>query len=57
MRPNQPNTPAAEPQRGGATIRMADYHTQPATRASWNDMAIRRDEIRLPVAPAKLAPR
>jgi hypothetical protein len=35
-------------ERGGTTIRVADYQTQPSTRTSWNEMQIRREEIRLP---------
>lgn len=57
MRSNTPTPPSAEPQRGAATIRMADYHTRPATQASWNELAIRREEIRLPVAPTPPTPR
>jgi hypothetical protein len=50
MRTTLPTTPANEPQRGTTTIRMADYQTRPATQASWSEMCLRRDEIRLPVA-------
>lgn len=43
---NRPDT--TEPQRGGTTIRMADYQTRAGSSTSWAEVQIRREEIRLP---------
>ena len=43
--PGNRQNPSEE--RGGTTIRLADYHTRAESTTSWTEMQIRREEIRL----------
>ena len=52
MRSSTPPTADTQRQESfGTTIRVTDYQTRPATRTSWTEVQIHREEIRLPHRP------